>query len=708
MALIGEIRKNSWLLVVLLALGLIGFIMMDMTSGQTSVFGSDAATMANINGRKLSINEFNRTEQLLYRNSGGDTYGQREFLYNYYVDETLMAEEAEKVGLGVSKEELVDLQFGTTNVSPIIQQRFRDPNTFQLDRARLDGFKQAIADGTLGNQDPSIRAFWAHQEKEIKTDRIKTKLSNLVSKAMYVPAWQAEMASNDQYQTVDIAYVQVPFDEIDNSDISLEDADYTAYLNDNRARFEQDEETRRLEFATFNVEPSGEDTLAIENRMKQMALDFAQAEDDGAFMDINYGVLDPVYQKADALDAAYADSITSMAVGTVYGPYLKDGAYEIVKLIDSKIIPDSVQARHILINGNDAVSLNNAARTIDSLKNLIEAGTASFDSLAIKFSNDPGSAAKGGMLDYAGPGTMVKPFNDVLFYTGEPDSLYMVASQFGVHLIEIMGRKYETNERGYQVGVLSDPIIPSEDTQNKIYQQALEFAGQNRTREAMVQAVAADDRLELQTSQALEANDYSIGTLGSGQSSRDMVKWAFSSNASVGTVSPDVYIYQDQVNYFNSKYVIPMLKSIEPAGLPSVASVRDEIEPQVINVKKTALLLEAAQGKDMNALAQQYSTSIDTTRSLNFASGFIAGLGNEPKIIARALDMEQGDVSEPIGGENGVYMIKVINKPKNITPADVAQMRRTIGQSTRAQVPLQIPEALRESASISDNRSRFY
>ncbi|MEM9990856.1 MAG: peptidylprolyl isomerase [Bacteroidota bacterium] len=706
MALIGEIRKNSWLLVVLLALGLVGFIMMDMTSGQTSVFGSDAATMADINGRKLSINEFNRTEQLLYRNSGGDTYSQREFLYNYYIDETLLQEEAEKVGLGVTRDELVDLQFGTTNVSPIIQQRFRDPSTFQVDRARLDGFKQAIEEGTL--TDPSVRAYWAHQEKEIKTDRIKTKLSNIVSKGMYVPTWQAEMASEAQYQTVDIAYVQLPFDAIDNSDISLSDQDYAAYLADNRVRYEQEEETRRVQFATFNVQPSPADTLAIRKRMEKTAQDFAAAEDDIAFMDVNYGAFDPVYQKKTELDAAFADTLTNMSAGSVYGPYIKNGAYEIVKLIDSKIIPDSVQARHILINGNDPQTLGRAARTIDSLKTLIESGEQRFDSLAVKLSDDPGSGAKGGVLDYAAPGRMVKPFNDVLFYTGEPDSLYVVASQFGVHLIEILGRKYETNERGYQVGVLNEPIIPSEETQNALYQQALEFASKNRTTEQLAAAVAADDRLEIQTSPALEENGFSVGSLGGGQSSRDIIRWAFSSNAKVGVVSSDVYIYQDQVNYFNNKYAIVALQSIAAAGLPPVASLREDIEPQVINVKKTEQLLSAAKGKDMKALAQQYDTSVDTTKNLNFTSGFIAGLGNEPNVIARAVQMNQGDVSEPIAGENGVYVIKVINKPKNINPTNVAQFRKSVGQGTRAQVPFQLPQSLRETANIDDNRSRFY
>ncbi len=706
MALIGKIRRNSWLLVFLLALGLIGFIMMDMTSGQTSVFGSDAATMATIDGRKLSINEFNRTEQLLYRGGGGDTYSQREFLWNYYVDETLMKKEADALGLGISKDELIDLQFGT-NVSPIIQQRFRDPNTFQVDRARLNEFKRQIDENEM--TDPSIRGFWAHQEKEIQTDRLKTKIGNLVSKAMYAPSWMAEMASNDQYATVDFAYVQVPFDAIDNSEVTLDDNDFQAYLNTNKARYMQDEETRRIEYTTFNVSPTAQDSADIFKQMQELAADFRTIDNDTVFVETNYGTFDHTYKKKAELDASISDTIFRMPVGSVYGPYLKDGAYEIAKVLDRKIIPDSVQARHILISAqNDPQQFFNARRTIDSLKNLIETGAERFDSLAVKFSQDPGSGAKGGMLDYAAPGAMVKPFNDVLFYSGEPGNLYTVGSQFGVHLIEIMGRNYESNESGAQVQFLREVIVPSEDTQNALYQKALEFTSTNKTRESMLAAVAADDNLEVESSQALKANDFNMGTLGTGESSRQMVRWAFGPNASVDAVSPDVYIYQDEVNYYNNKYVIASLKSIQPAGMPTVAGVRDDIEPQVINMKKTDMILAAVQGKDMNGIASQYSTSIDTTKSANFNSTFLAGLGNEPKVVARAMQMAQGDTSEPIRGENGVYVIKVVNKPKNITPANIAQMRQTISQSTKAQIPILLPQQLRETANVEDNRSRFY
>ena len=131
MALISTIRKNSALIVVLIALGLLGFIIQDMMGGQNSIFGSIQPSIGKINGQKVDLNEFNRTESILYAGSTGDIYARRSALWDYFVEKALIDQEGEKLGIGVSKNELNDLQFGP-EPSPIIMQRFMDQTTGQL------------------------------------------------------------------------------------------------------------------------------------------------------------------------------------------------------------------------------------------------------------------------------------------------------------------------------------------------------------------------------------------------------------------------------------------------------------------------------------------------------------------------------------------------------------------------------------------------
>lgn len=703
MALIGKIRNNSWLLIVLLALGLGGFIVMDMTSGQQSVFGSGATTVADIEGRKVSSNEFFAVERILYGGGGGNTFNQRDFIWNYFVDEALVSQEADKLGLGVSNEELMELQFGNT-LSPIIESRFRDPNTFQVDRQTLNTYRDAINNGTFTN--PDQRAFWSHQEKEIKVDRLKSKISNLASKAIYAPTWQVEMVGNDQNATVKFAYVQVPFSEVDNGSVQLTDADYKNYLQENSATYKQEEETRKIDYVVFDVEATEEDVEEIRQEMVKLAGDFKITDNDTTFIQGSYGTPDFAYVKKADLPTNIADTLMSMEVGNVYGPYEEDGKYTIVKVINRKVIPDSVRSRHILLPIQDQQAGFQAFRTLDSLKNLIEAGEARFDSLATKFGTD-GTRTKGGDLGFVSPGQFAKPFNDLVFFNAEPNELNIIQTQFGLHLVEVTGRKYETNEEGIQVGYISEPIVPSAKTQNAINQKALKFASDNRGRTDMI-AAAGEAGMDVETSLSLKKNDYTLGALGSSQTSRDIVKWAFSSSASVDDVSPQAFAYQDEVNFYTNKYVVASLRSVQDAGMPSVANIKDEIESQVMNEKKAASIGTQITGKDLNAIATQYSTSVDTTAEVQFTAGFLPGLGNEPKVIAQAFGMEPGETSAPITGENGVYVIKLLNKPVNSNPANIPQLRRTIAGGVKAQLIGGLAQELRKDADITDNRSRFY
>ncbi len=703
MALIGKIRKNFWLLVVLMMLALGGFIFMDMTSGQQSVFGSNQTVIGKIEGEKVDWNRFVRTEEILYGNSSGDVFNRRSALWNYFVEETIVKNEAEALGLGVSKTELMDLQFGPTP-SPIIQQRFRDPTTNQLNRQQLNEFKNAIQNNEL--EDPRIRSFWAIQEKEIIKDRLQSKLTAMVSKGMYTPTWMAEMGHEEQNQRVTFSYVKIPFDELDNTEVSVSDEDYRAYLAENAARYERDEATRRLEYTVFDVVPTAEDSAKLRKQIVDLIPEFEATEDDSLFVTRNYGEIDAAYLKKEAVPANIADTVFALPVGSVYGPYINEGAYRAVKVVDRMVVPDSVKSRHILLRVNSQPEYVQALQTIDSLKNLILTGQSAFDSLALAFGTD-GTAQKGGDLGYAGPGQMVKPFNDLIFFQAEIGKLYTVETQFGIHLVEVTDKKFIDNEEGVQLAFLNQNIAPSEETQNQLYERVLEFVGQNRELETLRASVEADPELNLETSAPLRRNDFVVGDLGSGQSSRDMVRWAFE-QGEVGEVSPEIYIYQDPVDYYNNKYVVAGLKSVQPAGRPDLEDVREEIELQVINRKKGEKLAADIQGMDMGAIAAKYRTQIDTARNVTFSSSFVPNLGAEPKVLAKAFSLAEGQASEPIIGNSGVFVLSVDQKTTPTNPTNIPQLRRTVSANVRAQVSTQLMQAMKKNADIDDNRSRFY
>jgi len=702
MALISKIRNNSWLLVVLVALGLLGFIVMDMTSGQQSAFGGSQTTLGDIEGKKVDWRQFNRVEQVLYGNSGGDIFSRRSQLWNYFVEEALVKEEAEALGLGVSRTELMDLQFGT-NPSPVIQQRFMNPQTRQVDFQQLNQIKTAIEDGSI-NDDPRLTAFWAHQEKEIIKERLQSKISAMVSKAIYTPTWMAEMGNSEINAPATFTYVKIPYDEIDNSEVELTDADYEAYLEKNEERYKNDEATRVVEYVVFDVLPTPADSAALKAEVEGLIPDFKAAENDSAFTEREYGIPPGNYDTKDAISPVIADTVSSLAVGDVFGPYTDAGKYKAVKLVDRRMIADSADTRHILRQAQEPQQFAQAKKTIDSLENLLLTQGASFDSLAIRFSQDPGSANKGGLYEGVTPGQFVPAFNEVLFVTGNIGEYYKVRTSYGWHLIEVLRRSSEATER-YKVAYLEEAIVPSEETQEEIEGEVLEFIGENRDLEAM--RAAADARgMETETSARLERNAFAIGSLGAGQASRDIVRWAF--NANTGEVSPELYAYQDPVEYYTNKYVVAGLLAKQSPGLPSVANIKGEIEQEVMKEKKGEMLKSRIQSNDLQAVASQFDTKVDTASNVKFNAMFVPGLGVESRVIGKAFTMEQGQTSEPIVGSSGVFMIQLLQRPNVGQANNIPQLRQAMSSQARQQVPSQWIQAMKEKADIEDNRSRFY
>lgn len=712
MALIGKIRKNSWLLIVLIGVGLLSFIVMDMTSGQQSAFGGGQTTMANVEGEKIDWFRFSNTEKVLYQGVTGDPYARREQLYNFFVEKVLVEQESDKLGLDVSKEELMDLQFGA-QPSPIIRARFSDPQApGQINRQQLNQIKQIIEDGQIqaqieaGQLSPSFVDFWAHQEKEIIKERLQNKMNALVTKAMYMPSWMVEMEYKDQNQRVDFAYVKIPFDELDNTDVALSDSDYSAYLNDNAAQYRSEEETRKLEYAVFNVEPTSKDSATWRKQIADLVSDFGTAENDSTFVERNLGSISANYVEKSAILAAIADTVFSLPSGSVYGPYIDGKTYKAIKVIDNQMISDSADTRHILISATTPASFSIASNRVDSLIGVLESGAASFDSLALKFSEDPGSNQNGGLYENVIPNQFVPEFNKVLFVTGQIGEYYKVRTQFGIHLVEVLERSASKTQRA-QVAYIAQSIVPTEETQNKIYEQVQDFIGQNRSIEDFRNAVANDPNISMETSPSFKKNDFALGNLGGGQASRDMIRWA--SNASTNDVSPEIYSYQDPAEYFTNKYVITALKSVQSAGLPAVANIKDEIEQQVLNRKKGETIASSISSKDLAQIGAQYSVKVDSASSVNFTAAFVPNLGAEPKVLGTAYHLAENEVSEPIIGNSGVFVVKMIKNPVAGQATNIPQLRPSYQRTERQKVNGQILiQAMKKKADVTDNRFRFY
>jgi peptidyl-prolyl cis-trans isomerase D len=703
MALIGKIRNNSWLLILTLGVALAAFIIMDMTSAGDMGGGGQTMTIGNIAGEDVDWRDFQTAEDILYSGSGADLYERRDFLWDFFVERTLMDDLSKKMGLGVSETEMDELQYGN-NLSPLVRQRFMNPNTGQVDRNQLAEIRQGFNTNTL---DPGLARFWRFQQSEIKTDRLQSKLANLTRKSMFTPSWMAEDIERTKGTTASFDYVNIPFSAIADDQISISDSEIRNYIRDNRRQFERKEESRRVAYVTFEVFPTSEDSSEMRRELGILRDEFIRTEDDSLFTDMNFGYFDAAYYREDQLSPAMAEKLFTMEIGEVSESFVNEGNYTLVKLVDRKVVPDSVRSRHILRAVNDPAGLLRERRLLDSLANLIETGVKTFDSLAVEFGMDA-TSLEGGDLGFTTPGMMVKPFNDLIFYKAEPGQLYTVTTQFGVHLVEVTERVYTSGEKGVRFAAIEQPIMPSEDTQNAIYDEVLNFIADNRSLQDLEASASQNPRLNLTTSNWLTRNSYSIQGLGANTSSRDMVRWAFTRNTRVNNVSPEIYSFQHPNLYYTEKYVVAALREIQDEGLPTVDAVRSEVEPILRNKKKAEKLIVDLSGLTLQQAADQFGQTIRQANDINLNNNFITGIGNEPAVVGALKALASGQQSNPIAGNSGVFILRVTNKVEPPVVNITAQVRRQLSADKQNEVNALLMESIREHANIEDARYRLY
>ena len=447
--------------------------------------------------------------------------------------------------------------------------------------------------------------------------------------------------------------------------------------------------------------------MKINNELSELAKEFEKTTNDSLFTANNSGIFSNTYSKKDDLTGKLKDTITSLSVGQVYGPYIDNNTYMVAKLVGKKMVADSAKASHILrsVTNGDAVQLVAALKYIDSIKTAITSGSISFSDAATNNSQDPGSAQNGGDLGTFAQGAMVPKFNDAVF-NGKEGSLYTVTTEFGVHLIKVEKQIYSTNEMKYNIAYIIKPIIPSEATQNAIEDKVMGLLETTKTIEDL-NKLASDD-LKVETAGGVKKNDYTFASLGSGQTSRDIIRWAYESDTDKGEISSSLYTYTDDANYVDSKHVIVGLKSIDKEGLATVEAVKTSIEPLVKNAKKAEKIKSKITGTDINAIATAFTQTVATAENVNFGSAMIPDAGQEPLVVGKVFALNAGSTSAPITGKSGVYVVKLVSKTPAATEGGAFGSKMQLTQQARMQVNFKLMESLKNTNKVKDNRFTFF
>jgi peptidyl-prolyl cis-trans isomerase D len=685
MAIIQKIRdKYAKVAGGVIAISLIAFVLNDAFNGKSgNIFGGGNA-LAKVEGEKIEPLDFEqrvREYQTVYSLRNPNTQISDEIRSQIndqalrdLVNEKIIDKQFDKLGITISQKEEDALVSGA-NPSQMIQQ-YPSPNnpyfinneTGQFDPSRLKGFEEQLknppkdADPKLLEREvenwKNYKAFVIHQNK-------LQKFNSLVGASMYAPKFLVDFKMSKQTEMASIRLVKVPVTIIPDNEAIITDADINAYMEKHKKRFEIAQEIRGVDYVSFDVVPSSEDTVNAATALQKIKAEFETTPntDIADFITKNSeeGYRDYYFTKK-TFKSPYADTILSRPEGAVVGPYIENSSFLMVKVIEHRQMADSVKAQHILIQPSQSMDDSAAHKLADSLKLAIESG-ANFDTLAAKFSVDKQNNMKGGDLGYFAYGSMVPEFNEFAFM-GKTGDMKVLKTQFGYHIARINDQKdFETATK---LAIVVKALYPSDVTETAIYGRATEFASKYKTSKAFQDGIAAM-KLQKREADNVKIQDFSIEGVGP---AREMVRWMY--GAKQGDVSEVITIKSP-----NTRYLIATLSNVQPKGK---LQMNDAIKPEIENIvraekKAEKIIAKFKSQTTLEGIAQASGQTILSADSFTSTTPYLENIGYEPKAIGYAFSKEvkPGVLCPAMKGQDGVtYMVLVSRVPKVANPNEAA------------------------------------
>lgn len=700
MAVLQKIRNRAGVFVIIFVGVALFLFIIDPTTFQ-QLFVKNETSIAEINGEEVEYSDFQEfydqhREFLLVAQRKSNLEADedksiREQAWNDVLQKFLLEPAYEEVGLSVSDVELEDMLYGS-NIHYVILQNFTDQQTGQVDTASVRSFFER------SGEDPTYQIIADYWKSVIKRDRLSTKYNNMVAKGFYTPTAFAKLDYQDKNNMYDFEYVYRAYKEIPDESIKITDSDLKSYYDEHQYMFVEEAKSRDIEYIVFDVLPSAEDSATIKADIEDMYTEFNELEEGQADYASRYSEIGyrQIFISPKDLPAGLNPEFFDAELGTTSDIIMANNTYYFTSIIDIAERPDSVDASHILFIPNDSVTIENCYAKADSIKALIENGE-DFAMLALMNSEDPGSQQQGGNLGWFTDGMMVPEFNEICF-TGKTGDINIVETQFGVHIVKI--NEQSEYSRKIKLATVAKEIRFSDRTSNFYFSQASNFSANNNTAKKFDEAVIKDQLIK-RVADKLNELDSEIPGM---ENAREIIRWVYRDDAKVGDVST--------VFHFTDKFIVVKISAIREKGVSPFENVKETIKPIVIKNKKAEMLIaelnkDIAANMQIGAISEKYGKPLDTLTNVSFSSFSLPGIGIEPNVNAVISTIELNKLSEPIKGNNGVMVVKVINKVTAPEKTDFTQEKLSVMRNQASQI-YRLFEAFEKKAEIVDNRARYF
>ncbi len=710
MSIIQTIRdKGAAIVIGVIALSLIGFLLMDASTGAGGgLFGGRSTSIGSVGGETLELEEYNKRiknaeqQNPNFKEMRGQMMQQ---VWDQMIGEKLITDEFNSLGLAFTPKEMTATML-SDDAPQSLKQAFSDPQTQQYDIEKVKQWWNGVRKSKNKEQRDAVDA---QVIEPMRLFTLYNKYTSMISASIYMPSWLVQKEDNDTRSFSNISYVAIPYSVISDSLVKVSDKEIEEYLAKHKKKYKQ-EAGRIISYVTFSAAPNAQDTAKLLENMNTLKPQLLADSNTKAFVARNISAInfEDLYKPKARIDDPFKDSIINAGSNAVIGPYLNGKNYVLAKLIGVKTLPDSIKVRHILLGTvnpqtGEALMADSVAKIkIDSIQAAIASG-ADFNTLETKYTTDMEAHKTNGEMTFdivtiQGTG-FAKEFGDFIM-NEKGEMKKAVKTQFGWHYIEILNKI--NPQPVYKIAYLAKEIIPSDETINAANAAATRLSAGARTEKALDEYLKKNGLTKLSSPSIIKENEYTLGNM---QDARAIIKWAF--EAKPGEVSAEPFPVGET-------FVVASVSKIVKEGTPDAVTGRPMVESFVRNEKKSSeIMKKLGSPATLEAAAAVYTQPVLTAgadSTLTFTAQMVNGIGQEPKVIGASFNKAyQAKVSEPIAGNTGVFVLKVnsigLKTAVGLTPAQQISSKM---MQERQSAMNQSFEALKKMAEIKDKRSKFF
>ena len=506
------------------------------------------------------------------------------------------------------------------------------------------------------------------------------KYAGLVKGGVYVNTLEVDRGVKSANNTYSGKWAGKRYSSVPDSLVSVTNSDLKAYYDSHKDMFKQTP-SRTISYVVFAVDPTDADLQELEKTATEVGREFAATEEVRSFVRANRnGKVSETYISGAQLSE---EESAALMADKMYGPVLKNNEWTMSRVVDSKMAPDSIGIRHIVLPYTQEA-------LADSLLTTLRNG-ADFAQTAMQYSLYEATAANGGEVGVMPFSAFSGEFIDALA-TAKKGDIVKVASGDAIQLIQVYRADKPTKH--VQVATITYPVIASDATRRTIHSQAGTFSVDAKgSSEAFADAAAAA-ALTPRVAQISQGERTVRGL----EDSRELTRWAY--GAEPGDLSEIFSVGKD--------YVIAMLTEVDDNEYASLEKVAAQVRAQVLRDKKYDHIVKSLSGTTLDEQAASLGSEVGDFSDVTYETFYVNGVNAlEPRLVGAITASEKGAVSAPVKGLSGVYVFEV--EDVQTTEKQTAEGERVRAQAMAEGMAQQfVIPAIQQMAKIQDLRGKYF